>query len=224
MTVRQFPGLGLTGGWATGANGWGAAVNANLRLVSAVVGGGVLSRTDAIPGTGSAGDVYIVPSDAMAEANNVAIWDGPDTEEDWVYLTPQPGWTFYVIDDEESVRWSGTAWEVFPEPPSATPVEALPASPHTLVQVDRGKLLEVSSGSAYALTIPANATEAIGVGSMFALTQIGAGVITITAAAGVTINGVSEGEFAFTGQFASASFYKRAADAWVIFGGVEEVV
>lgn len=111
MATRTLPGLGLTGFWPLGDNNWKAAMDANLRIMSALVNGAVKSRTTALPGTPTLGDIYIVPSGG--DANKIAIWDGEVGAEAWVYLTPKAGWHTYVIDDDENVQWSGTSWGVF---------------------------------------------------------------------------------------------------------------
>lgn len=113
MATRTLPGLGLTGFWPLGDNTWKAANDANIRTLSALVNRSALSRTTALPGSGSIGDIYIVPSAAGSHANEIAIWDGEVGSEAWVYLVPNPGWHLYVEDDTENVQWDGTSWSVF---------------------------------------------------------------------------------------------------------------
>lgn len=89
---------------------------------------------------------------------------------------------------------------------------------YSLVAADDGNIVEMTSGASNVVTIPANATTGIAVGSTFSVVQIGAGATTIQAAAGVTLNGVAEGEAVISGQWGGVSLYKRATDEWVIQG------
>lgn len=114
MPSRQFPGMNLLGGWNAGEPGWGGAMNANLRRLSAVVGSRVLSRQTTIPTTGVAGDIFIVPESAISNANNVAVWDEDGSGNPaWVYFAPQVGWHFFVVDEEINVQWDGDDWVQF---------------------------------------------------------------------------------------------------------------
>lgn len=110
MAERTLPGLGLTGFWDLGANNWKDGMDANLRLLSVIARGWAKSRTTPIPTDGAAGDVYVVPSDAAAEANSIAIWDGVAGSEVWIYVPPQIGLRFFVQDDGKNYQWDGTEW------------------------------------------------------------------------------------------------------------------
>lgn len=114
MPSRQFPGMNLLGGWNPGETEWGGAMNSNIRRLSAVVGSRVLSRQTPIPEPGVAGDIYLVPSSAFANANSVAVWDQDGTGTPaWVYFVPQIGWHFYVVDEAINVQWDGVDWVEF---------------------------------------------------------------------------------------------------------------
>lgn len=109
MAPRTLPGLGLSGFWDLGEDLWKDANDVNLRTLSALTQPVVLSRTTALPGSPSDGDIYIVPSDAGSNANEIAIRD----DGAWVYLVPAEGWTAYVVDDGENVQFDGGAWVQF---------------------------------------------------------------------------------------------------------------
>jgi hypothetical protein len=106
MAERTLPGLGLTGFWDLGYNGWNTANDINLRLLSALVQPRVISRTTALPGSPTDGDIYIVPSDAGSNPNEIAIRDNGA----WVYIVPAEGFTAYVADANENVQFNGTDW------------------------------------------------------------------------------------------------------------------
>ena len=113
MTMRETPGLGLNAFWDLGANGWNTGMDTNLRLLSAVVGARVQSRTGALPASPAVGSIYIVPSADPTNGDSLAVWDGPEGARAWVYITPQTGWHFYVSDELINVQWTGAAWVQF---------------------------------------------------------------------------------------------------------------
>lgn len=113
MVARTLPGLGLTGFWDLGENGWKPGMDTNLQKLSAIVNGSVKSRTTALPGSPTVGDIYIVPSTDPTNPNKVAIWDGASGSEAWVYLTPKTGWAFYVIDEAKNYQFGGSVWVEF---------------------------------------------------------------------------------------------------------------
>lgn len=112
MPARTLPGLEITGYWDLGADGWKPGMDLNMRLLSAVAGARVTSRASALPASPGALAIYIAPLGHPQE-NKLAIWDGPSGSEAWVYLTPQPGWHFFVQDEQINVQWTGTSWVQF---------------------------------------------------------------------------------------------------------------
>lgn len=98
------------------------------------------------------------------------------------------------------------------------PVETIIAgTTHTLVPANAGAVLIFTSGSAVTLTIEDNATQAVLAKSVTTIIQAGAGVVTVTAGSGVTLNGDPK----TGGQHKAVSIYQRAAvDTWQILGGV----
>lgn len=105
MPPRIMPGLGLRSFWDVGENDWGGARSEDLRKLSVVAAGRVLSRTTELPTTGSQGDVYIVPDSASTDAKKVAAWDNGA----WVTFTPAAGWEFWVEDETAHYYYNGTA-------------------------------------------------------------------------------------------------------------------
>lgn len=91
---------------------------------------------------------------------------------------------------------------------------------YTLVLADKGKIIEIANAAAIALTIPPNSSVAFPVGTLFNVTQTGAGVITFTAGAGVTIQ-QRQSKFRTGGQWAMATLYQQAANVWVLGGDVQ---
>lgn len=104
MAERQLPGLGLTGFWTPGGDGWDVGMDANLRMLSAVTQMGVLSKTTELPASPTDGQIFIVPSGT--DANKIAIRDNGA----WVYLTPAAGWRAWIADTTSYAHFDGSAW------------------------------------------------------------------------------------------------------------------
>ena len=83
---------------------------------------------------------------------------------------------------------------------------------------------EINSGSAVVGTIPANATTALPLNEFCNITRLGAGAATITAASGVTLNGISAGSAEITSQYDGVVIRQRATDVWIIQGGTSGVI
>lgn len=94
---------------------------------------------------------------------------------------------------------------------------------YTLVLADDGALVTRDNGSANTLTIPTNASVAFPVGTVINFVQVGVGVTTVVASAGVTLNGVVAGSAAVSKRYSAGSLVKLATDTWVVTGPVEDV-
>ena len=90
------------------------------------------------------------------------------------------------------------------------------AASYTLVLADSGKMIEMGNASANTLTIPPNSSVAFPVGTTLTVLQTLAGQCTITAGAGVTVNGTPG--LKLRTQWSSATLIKRATDTWVALG------
>lgn len=90
---------------------------------------------------------------------------------------------------------------------------------YTLALTDGAKLVTLTNAAAITLTVPPNSSVAFPVGSQVLLYQGGAGQVTITAGAGVTIR--SEGsKLKISGQYGVAGIVKVATDEWAAFGNL----
>ena len=97
--------------------------------------------------------------------------------------------------------------------------ESAQTASYTLVLTDNLKLVTVTTAGASTLTVPPNSSVAFPVGAVIMICQGGAGTVTITAGAGVTINSV-DSALALTGQWATCSLIKRATDTWLCTGSL----
>jgi archaellum component FlaG (FlaF/FlaG flagellin family) len=90
---------------------------------------------------------------------------------------------------------------------------------YTLVLSDAGKVVELNNASAVTVTIPPNASVAFPVGAIIEFCQVGAGQVTFSPGAAVTL--VSRGSaFKCAGQYATAYLRQRAANTWVLTGDI----
>ena len=116
MVGTTQPNLGLTAGYGEGESGWSDSMNANLKMLDAVVNLCVLSSTTlSPPGSPADGDRYIVPAGATAawagKDNQVAVF----SEGAWIYYTPVHGWVSYVKDSLSSMMWDDSGfWGFYP--------------------------------------------------------------------------------------------------------------
>ncbi|SDX82868.1 DUF2793 domain-containing protein [Roseicitreum antarcticum] len=219
MAERIMPGLGLRAFYDTGQRDWGTSVSEDLRTLSALVQARALSRGTALPASGNAGDIRIVPAGAPANAGAIAIWDATDGVPAWVYLTPQPDWEVWITDEARRVRFSGEAWVAIPRP-GIVPIRILGGASHTLELIDTGSIIETTGSSPTTLIIPDGATTPFEIGTLININQVGAGVASVAAGPGVSLNGVTGGAVAIAAQWSGVALTKRGADAWVIQGAL----
>lgn len=90
---------------------------------------------------------------------------------------------------------------------------------YTTVLSDDGKLITLDNASPITLTIPPNGTVAYGIGTQINLMQLGAGQVTITPGAGVTIRSAGS-RLKTSAQYAVATCVKIASDTWVAVGNL----
>lgn len=109
MASRTLPGIGLKGFWGEGFDHWGDENDANLRLLSAIVQGSVVSKVAATPGAPTNGDVYLFTAAHATQPGKVAIRDNGA----WVYVTPVEGWMFYNRAADVVELYNGADWVTF---------------------------------------------------------------------------------------------------------------
>ena len=105
----------------------------------------------------------------------------------------------------------------------ATSIVALVTQSGTAVTAaltDVGKLINFTSGTAVAFTIPANATVAFSVGDQINIMALSTATTTIVAGAGVTLNS-NGAKLILNGQYAVATCLKTDTNTWVVVGNVK---
>lgn len=90
---------------------------------------------------------------------------------------------------------------------------------YTLVLTDPGKVIEMNLAGANNLTVPPNVDVAIPVGSVICGTQYGAGLTTIVAGSGVTINSLG-GALNSAGQYSRFTLEKVGTNEWYLYGDI----
>jgi hypothetical protein len=90
---------------------------------------------------------------------------------------------------------------------------------YTAVLTDQGKLVEFTNASAVTFTIPPNSSVAFPVGAQIFWRAYGAGTVTFTQGAGVTIRARGSATKS-AGTYAEGVLTKRATDEWVNSGDI----
>lgn len=98
-------------------------------------------------------------------------------------------------------------------------INAQTGTTYTTVLTDDGKLVTCDNAAAIALTIPPNSSIAYGIGTQINIMQLGAGQVTITAGAGVTLRSAGS-KLKTNAQYAVATCCKIATDTWVVVGNL----
>ena len=99
-------------------------------------------------------------------------------------------------------------------------INAQTGASYTTVLADDGKLITVSNASANTLTIPPNSSVAYGIGTQINIAQLGAGTVTITAGAGVTLNSAGS-KLKTDAQYAVATCVKTDTNTWFVVGNLK---
>lgn len=88
---------------------------------------------------------------------------------------------------------------------------------YTLVLTDASKMVEQNVASANTLTVPPNSSVAFPTGTVIAWRQYGAGQVTLTPGAGVTIRSAGS-RLKSAAQYSEGTLTKRTTDEWVASG------
>ena len=110
MAGRPLPGLGLTGFWLLGEDGWNAENDTNLLVLSALVQPRVLDIVSATPGAPADGQIYFFDDTHPTDANKVAIRDNGA----WAYIAAFPGMSVYNVAEDCWYRFDGASLLVVP--------------------------------------------------------------------------------------------------------------
>jgi hypothetical protein len=116
-----------------------------------------------------------------------------------------------------AIRTNGDTGYVGITPLNVPAAPTFSSNNYTAVRADVDRFLRLTNGStAGTFTVPLNASVPFPIGSQLNFTQSGAGQITLTPTAGVTINSSSGLKLRTT--WSSATLVKLDTDTWVAFG------
>jgi len=87
---------------------------------------------------------------------------------------------------------------------------------YTTVLTDAGKMITCNNASAITVTIPPNSSVAYEAGTVLSFIQKGAGQVTLSAGAGVTLNNANGLKTA--SQYSVISCWKEDTDTWIVYG------
>ena len=169
-----------------------------LRGLDALLAAAVKNlTTSAPPGSPAKGDAYIVKatrSGAWAGHDNaIALWttNNPAASSgEWEFYAAAVGMIIANIADSTLYFWNGSAWTTVGggAPPTAIAGVNTQTANYVLVLGDAGFLVRMNLAGANTLTVPPNSSVAFSVNTVVTVRQIGAGITTIVAGSGVTIN------------------------------------
>lgn len=234
---RILPGIGLTGFWNLGDNSWKPGMDANLRMLSAIVQLRVLSRTTPFPfdDSNSAafadGDIYIVPihdSNSLQDSNStqghnyIAVHDAGD----WYYFAPKSGWIAYVVDEDKHYTFTqGGAWR----PLDGDLAVANETGNITVTAADASSLrffADDSNSTApnFFAYLPHDDAEALNNGYTVSVVQLGDLPVTFAAAedsnsgGDLTILYPADMLPTTRGKNSVISATKKSANLWIVYG------
>ena len=90
---------------------------------------------------------------------------------------------------------------------------------YELASSDAGRLITLDNASPITVTVPANTTAPLAVGTSILLAQIGDGQVLIDEADGVTVNTAQT--LALRAKYSQASLIKTATNVWLLAGDLE---
>jgi hypothetical protein len=98
-------------------------------------------------------------------------------------------------------------------------LNAITATSYTAALGDDGDLVTLDNAAAITFTIPPNSSVAFGIGTQINIMQLGAGQVTVSPGAGVTLRSAGS-KLKTNGQYAVATCCKIGTDTWVIIGNL----
>ena len=99
-------------------------------------------------------------------------------------------------------------------------INAQTGTTYTTVLTDDGKLITCSNAASISVTVPPNSSVAYGIGTQINIAQLGAGTVTITAGAGVTLNSAGT-KLKTDAQYAVATCVKTDTNTWFVVGNLK---
>lgn len=165
------------------------------------------------PATAKKGTLYSCSTHSL-----IYRWDGAAWQT-WATLAgsaivPTGGTVGQVLTKNSSTDYDAS----FATLANTRTINAQTGTTYTLVLTDaaRTAFVTMTNGGASTLTVPPNSSVAFPVGSVVEGAQLGAGQVTLTPGAGVTINATPGAKIA--AQYGTFGLLKTATDVWLAYG------
>jgi hypothetical protein len=175
-------------------------------IVFNVIGATTAGRTVTLPTTVKR--LFVVVSQVSDATEVIEIINGTAS----VFIPPRT----------TKLLWTDGTTNSLVEIMASTDIGVLPdvtASTYSFIAEDVNGYRPFNSGSAQTATIEPDSTTDLRIGSILNMEQKGAGVLTVAAGAGVTLNS-SGGGLTALNQFSVISAIKTAADTWTVYGAL----
>ena len=189
------------GSGGTGATSAASALT-NLGAAASSHAHGSITNAGAITGT-----------TALANGDGLIFADNSDSSK-----LKRASITFDGSTTSKALTQKGT-WGTFLTSHQSlfAPVETFDQASHTLESSHAGKLIKASRATAQTITVPANATKAIAVGTEIEIVRWGTGSVTISPAIGVTIYSKYPGR-SIVNHYGGATLKKMDTNVWLLDG------
>ena len=128
-----------------------------------------------------------------------------------------------VVTGTDTTRAMTAAGAAAHYSPEARTITADTSTALNSALIHEGGVVTMSNASANVFTIEPNATIAHSTGAQIDVIMLGAGVTSITADTGVTLNGVSTGTGAMTAQYGAVTLLRISSDVWTASGAIGTV-
>ena len=103
--------LGLIYGWQQGENNWHTGMDANLKMLGAIVGLSVRDRDlNAPPENAAHGERYIVAANATGAWKDKSTHIAVRSEDGWDFYPPRVGWLCYIVDEGKLAVYTSAGW------------------------------------------------------------------------------------------------------------------
>lgn len=165
------------------------------------------------PATAKKGALYSCSTHSL-----IYRWDGAAWQT-WATLAgsaalPTGGTAGQVLTKNSSTDYDAS----FATLTSTRTINAQTGTSYTLVLADaaRAGFVTMANAAASTLTVPPNSSVAFPIGSVIEGAQLGAGQVTITPGAAVTVNGTPGLKIA--AQYGTFGLLKTATDTWLAYG------
>lgn len=186
----------------------GLAIGTDVQAFSSVLTD-LATRWDPADGTAAAGLVFAEDTDNGTNTTTVRATASIGTNN--TLTLPLGDGT--LVSDSSTVTLSN---KTLTDAKVTQALNAQSGTTYTTVLADASKVVTLNNAAAITLTIPPNSSVAYPVGSRIDFIQTGAGQVTITPGAGVTINGTPG--LKLRAQHSGASVIKVATDTWQAVG------